>query len=57
MLCNHFLIKFLNKPKLFFFLPTILWFQEFVSNPNNSIRSFVCTKLNGFKYCYVAVTI
>ena len=34
------------------------WWWWFLSNTNNSIYCwlFVCTQLNGFKYCYVTVT-
>ena len=41
-----------------FFL-AVKWFPIFISNTNSSIynQSFGCTQLNGFKYCYVTVTI
>ena len=40
-------------------LPTIKWFQVFLSNTNNSIQflSFVFSKLNGLKYCYLILAI
>ena len=44
----------LNTPE-FICLHTAKWFQEFLSNMNNSIiidESFVCTQLKGFKYFY-----
>ena len=33
---------------------TVKWFYVFISNTKNSIfyKSFVCTELNGFNYCY-----
>ena len=40
-------------------LHTVNWLQVLQSKTNNSIyyKSFVCTQLNGFKNCYVTVTI
>ena len=40
-------------------LRTVKWFQVLLFNTNYSIRrhSFVCTQLNGSKYCYVPQTI
>ena len=52
MTCKHILwITFLNEPKLIL-LHTVKWFQEFLSNMNNSIysKSFICTQLNGYTY-------
>ena len=39
----------------FICLHTVKWFQVLLANTNNSIQhfSFVCTQLNGFKYCYI----
>ena len=53
-----FVKNILNKPELIF-LHTVAWLQVFHSNTNNSIQCylFICTQLNGFKYCYVTLTI
>ena len=42
-----------------FCLHTVKWFHLPQSNMNNSIYylSFVCTQLNGLKYCYLTQTI
>ena len=59
MICKHILLlTFLNAPELIF-LHTAKEFQVMQFNANNSIwhYSFVCTQLNGFKYCHVSLTI
>ena len=60
MISKHILlITFLNENELIFFCPTIKWFHFFQSNMNNSIyySSFVYTKFNVFKYCYLTLII
>ena len=54
---SHFVDTFLNESELIL-LYIVQWFQVFLSNMNISIycKSFICAQLNGFKYCYVTVT-
>ena len=55
MTCEHILeITFLNKLVLFFFffLHTVKWFQAFLFT---IIHLFA--HLNGFRYCYITVTV
>ena len=51
---NRFFITFLNEPKLIH-LYTVKFFLVFISNTNNFIQhySFICTTINGSKYCYI----
>ena len=45
--------KSVNKPEIIC-VPRVKCFQDFLSDANNSIsyKSFVCTQLTGFKYCF-----
>ena len=60
MMCKLILFgTFLNEPELIF-LQLINWLIAILqSDTNNSIDylSFISTKLNVFKYCYITVTI
>ena len=51
MICKHFIDNILKLAK-FHSLPSVKWFQVFLSNTNNSIyyESIVCTQLNGYAY-------
>ena len=52
MLMNSLLpILFSNKPDLFLY--TVKWFLVLLSCTN----SFICTQLNEFKYCYLALIV
>ena len=54
-------ISFLNELNWFVYdyFYTVKWFQFLLFSTNNSIQhySFVCTQLNGSKYCYVSLKI
>ena len=49
---KSFSVTIFNKPELIY-LHIINWFQVFLSNSNG----FICTQLNGFKYCYLTLVI
>ena len=58
MICKHiFLIEFLNK--LISFSHPVKWFQVLLSNMNNYFyhELFVCTLLNGSKFCKISLMI
>ena len=50
---------YLFAPRYCYFFYTVKWFKVLLTNTNNFIQhySFVCTQLNGSKYCYASLTI
>ena len=38
-------------------LPKMKWFQVLLFDANYSIHSFICSQLNGSKYCYLMLII
>ena len=71
MICKHFVdstihsfahiksSKYCNVIPIIQFRHTVKEFQILLFNTNKSIQhySFICTQLNGCKYCYISVTI
>ena len=49
---NSLYVTFLIKQGLIC-LHTVKWFEVLISNTN----SFICSQLNGFKYCYLTLIV
>ena len=59
MICKNLLLTLFLYMLELICLHIVKWFQVLLFNINDSLPcySFVCVKLNGFKYCYLIVVI